>query len=118
MLRRYNESYQTLPSKPWPSDRKHPDSATYEVKKLWEAKSLPRSITPCRKIVFTIKSHDQGWGGGHGAMRGTYHGGFTWFDFGLEKLSACKESEFLSPILSSGSELYPSYEHCTKTNAN
>ncbi|EAW15119.1 uncharacterized protein ACLA_057750 [Aspergillus clavatus NRRL 1] len=43
-------------------------------------KILPhRTIHPCRKIIFTIKSHDQGWGGG---PRGDtpFHGSYTWFD--------------------------------------
>ena len=43
-------------------------------------KLLPhRSSRPCRKIVFTIQAHDQGWGGGTGC-RGTYQGSYTWFD--------------------------------------
>lgn len=53
--------------------------------KQWVSQSTPRSGNPCRKIVFTIKSHDQGWGGDR-ADRGTYHGSFTWFDAGLERL--------------------------------
>jgi hypothetical protein len=38
-----------------------------------------QTIHPCRKIVFTILSHDQGWGGG---PRGEspYDGSYTWFD--------------------------------------
>ncbi|KAK7739050.1 hypothetical protein SLS53_005948 [Cytospora paraplurivora] len=39
---------------------------------------------PCRKIVFTIESHDQGWGGLH-QDRGTYRGSWTWFEAGLER---------------------------------
>jgi len=39
---------------------------------------------PCRKIVFTIRSYDQGWGGNPND-RGTYHGSFTWFEAGLER---------------------------------
>ncbi|KAL1959998.1 hypothetical protein VTO42DRAFT_666 [Malbranchea cinnamomea] len=38
-----------------------------------------RDIHPCRKVEFTILSHDQGWGGGPGT-RGTYHGSYSWFD--------------------------------------
>ncbi|GAB1311556.1 hypothetical protein MFIFM68171_01766 [Madurella fahalii] len=39
---------------------------------------------PCRRIIFTIRSRDQGWGGLH-ADRGTYHGSWTWFEVGLER---------------------------------
>lgn len=41
----------------------------------------------CRKIVFTIKSHDQGWGGA-APDRATYKGSYTWFDVGKEKFVA------------------------------
>ncbi|PKY06054.1 hypothetical protein P168DRAFT_303730 [Aspergillus campestris IBT 28561] len=37
-----------------------------------------RTIHPCRKIVFTIDSRDQGWGGGRRTT--PYEGSFTWFD--------------------------------------
>ncbi|KAK5656386.1 hypothetical protein OQA88_4767 [Cercophora sp. LCS_1] len=39
---------------------------------------------PCRKIVFTIRSHDQGWGGDY-ADKGTYNHSWTWFEAGLER---------------------------------
>ncbi|OXV08955.1 hypothetical protein Egran_03283 [Elaphomyces granulatus] len=43
-------------------------------------KLLPhRSPHPCCKIVFTIQSHDQGWGGEPGST-GSYWGSYTWFD--------------------------------------
>jgi len=45
---------------------------------------IPLLEHPCRKIVFTIKSRDQGWGG-DGRDRGTYHGSWTWFEAGLER---------------------------------
>ncbi|KAL1967120.1 hypothetical protein VTN77DRAFT_3411 [Rasamsonia byssochlamydoides] len=38
-----------------------------------------RGIHPCRKIVFAISAHDQGWGGEQGC-KGTYRGSYTWFD--------------------------------------
>jgi len=41
-------------------------------------------LHPARKIVFTLRSHDQGWGG-QSADHGTYHGSWTWFDVGLER---------------------------------
>lgn len=40
---------------------------------------LHRGIHPCRKIVFDISSHDQGWGG-ESDHRGTFQGSWTWFD--------------------------------------
>ncbi len=39
---------------------------------------------PCRRIVFTIKSNDQGWGGDPGA-HGTYTHSWTWFEAGVER---------------------------------
>lgn len=40
---------------------------------------LHRGMHPCRKIVFDISSHDQGWGG-ETIHRGTFKGSWTWFD--------------------------------------
>ena len=45
--------------------------------------AMPLLRNPVRKIVFTIKSRDQGWGGG--ANGATYHGSYTWFEAGLER---------------------------------
>ncbi|KAK4236019.1 hypothetical protein C8A03DRAFT_17285 [Achaetomium macrosporum] len=39
---------------------------------------------PCRRIVFTIRSHDQGWGGDY-HQRHTYNDSWTWFEVGLER---------------------------------
>lgn len=36
-----------------------------------------RTAHPCRKIVFFIASHDQGWGG---RQKGSYESSNTWFD--------------------------------------
>jgi hypothetical protein len=44
---------------------------------------------PCRRIVFTIKSQDQGWGGEPGTQN-TFKGSWTWFEAGLERW--CKTS--------------------------
>lgn len=48
-------------------------------------KILPhRTIHPCRKIIFRISSHDQGFGGGVSAdgrqFRGGFEGSYSWFD--------------------------------------
>lgn len=40
---------------------------------------------PCRKIVFTITSHDQGWAHNARNDRGSYRGSWTWFEAGLER---------------------------------
>lgn len=39
---------------------------------------------PCRKIVFTMRSRDQGWGG-QLRDRGSYRGSWTWFEAGKER---------------------------------
>ncbi|KEY72872.1 hypothetical protein S7711_04448 [Stachybotrys chartarum IBT 7711] len=44
---------------------------------------------PVRKVVFTIKSKDQGWGGQR-EHRGTYDGSWTWFEAGLERFDAAQ----------------------------
>ncbi|KAG5915784.1 hypothetical protein E4U42_007909 [Claviceps africana] len=44
----------------------------------------PRLLNPARKIVFKIKSHDQGWGGPL-EKRGTFEASWTWFEAGLER---------------------------------
>ncbi|KAK4119333.1 hypothetical protein N657DRAFT_581874 [Parathielavia appendiculata] len=48
------------------------------------ASPIPLLAHPCRRIVFTFKSHDQGWGGLPND-RGTYFGSWTWFEAGLER---------------------------------
>jgi len=63
------------------------EKATPLLLEKWIARSLPRDAHPCRKLVFHIKSHDQGWGGER-EDRGTYSGSFTWFDVGKEKIRA------------------------------
>ncbi|KAB5547188.1 hypothetical protein GE09DRAFT_1130259 [Coniochaeta sp. 2T2.1] len=75
--------YETTPSAPQPLQREH----TLET--FQEAISSPNPLLehPCRKIVFTLRSHDQGWGGDP-THHGTYEGSWTWFDAGLEKFDA------------------------------
>jgi len=98
MLPHYLHSYPEKQPNPWPADKEVPNSATEEVLEYWRAKSEPRIRHPCRKLVFTLKSHDQGWGGDINTEEDKYAGSFTWFDIGLEKMSATKESRtsFLS----------------------
>ncbi|ETS84223.1 hypothetical protein PFICI_02248 [Pestalotiopsis fici W106-1] len=47
--------------------------------------------SPCRKIVFKITSHDQGWGGNI-ADKGTFKGSWTWFDAGIDRFTSEPES--------------------------
>lgn len=63
----------------------------------------PRLVHPVRKIVFTIKSKDQGWGGAR-EHKGTYAGSWTWFEAGLERFDASQACTF-SLQLPSASEL-------------
>ncbi|KAI0362646.1 hypothetical protein OH77DRAFT_1416914 [Trametes cingulata] len=37
----------------------------------------PEGTVKVKKVVWTIESHDQGWGGEH---PGTFHGAYSWFD--------------------------------------
>ena len=45
----------------------------------------PRLLRPARKVVFTIRSHDQGWSGEPRETRGTYKSSYTWFDAQIDK---------------------------------
>ncbi|KAF9879501.1 hypothetical protein CkaCkLH20_03044 [Colletotrichum karsti] len=65
---------------------------------------------PVRKIVFKLRSKDQGWGGTH-ADKGSYRGSWTWFEAGLEKFDedrkcdgSCKRSRPSSPTQSENPE--------------
>ncbi|CAK7269533.1 hypothetical protein SEPCBS119000_003616 [Sporothrix epigloea] len=48
------------------------------------ANQAPQFAHPCRKIVFTMVSRDQGWASSV-RERGTYKGSYSWFDVGLER---------------------------------
>jgi len=61
---------------------------TTDILSKWKAQSLPRSYNPCRKVVFTIKSRDQGWGSERRPHQGLYEHAWSWFDVGLERLEA------------------------------
>ncbi|KAI1068077.1 hypothetical protein LB507_004316 [Fusarium sp. FIESC RH6] len=47
----------------------------------------PKLQYPVRKVVFTIRSKDQGWSSDT-ENRHTYNGSWTWFEAGLEKFDA------------------------------
>lgn len=76
--------------KPLPKDREIPQDATEEVLNEWVERSQIRGEHPCKKIVFHLRSHDQGWGGVR-TDKGTYRGSYTWFDVGLERTYATRK---------------------------
>jgi hypothetical protein len=96
------DAYPAIPSAPWHEPGNFPYNVTQEVIDSWTRDAKPRGEVPCKKIVFTIKSHDQGWGGPAGC-RGTYKGSSTWFDVGLETLSATRDNQ-LPRMASSGQD--------------
>lgn len=52
----------------------------------------PKLVHPVRKIVFTIKSKDQGWVGGQAIKhKGTYKASWSWFEAGLERFDSKQE---------------------------
>ncbi|TLS21685.1 uncharacterized protein PpBr36_09627 [Pyricularia pennisetigena] len=63
------------------------DEHPVEQFQKWIGSPVPPVQHPCRKVVFTIKSRDQGWGG-DSRDHGTYHGSWTWFEAGLERIDA------------------------------
>jgi hypothetical protein len=99
------DKYPAIPSEPWSEPGDFPHNVTQEVIDYWTRDAKPRGEVPCRKIVFTIKSHDQGWGGPP-RCRGTYNGSSTWFDVGLETLSATRDNQ-LSQYRSASTEQNP-----------
>ncbi|KAF8418864.1 hypothetical protein EV426DRAFT_617629 [Tirmania nivea] len=86
--------YQRKAAKPlFPdSDLSFLEPDTTSVLKQWASHTIPRGKNPCRRIVFTICSMDQGWGG-RPEHHGTYQGSYSWFDVGLERFTALKYSE-------------------------
>ncbi len=86
------KEYPTIEPEPWAYDDDFSSGATEEVKKRWQKESQIRGEYPCRKIVFKIKSHDQGWGGNR-EHKGTYKGSYTWFEAGKETVTVVRESQ-------------------------
>lgn len=80
--------YETTPSAPQPLRRPH------SLETFQQVINSPNPLLehPCRKIVFTLRSHDQGWGGDP-RHHGTYEASWTWFDAGLERFDAGEETE-------------------------
>ena len=91
-------AYDLNEAKPRPLGREH--EAAYFAKLTDHA--MPRLVHPVRKIVFSIKSKDQGWGGNR-QHKGTFKSSWTWFEAGLERFDAdqiCKSSR--TPNMSLG----------------
>ncbi|PHH66628.1 hypothetical protein CDD81_6465 [Ophiocordyceps australis] len=76
-------AYDCSEAKPLPLEREHEPQFFARLVDY----PTPRLLHPCRKIVFTLRSHDQGWGGDQDA-RGTYRASWTWFEAGLERFDA------------------------------
>ncbi|KAM7220628.1 hypothetical protein V8F06_004032 [Rhypophila decipiens] len=71
----------------------HPLHGEYEPSDFQDliASPVATRIHPCRKIVFTILSHDQGWGNPGG--EGLYTDSWTWFEVGLERCNKTETSD-------------------------
>lgn len=54
---------------------------------------MPKLEHPVRKVVFTIKSKDQGWGGPRQKGPSPYEASWTWFEAGLERFDREKTCE-------------------------
>lgn len=63
------------------------NNVTNKVLEYWKSIYPHRGQHPCRKIVFTMESKDQGWGGSS-RNRATYKGSYSWFDVGKEHFEA------------------------------
>ena len=103
--------------------KKNNENSTPKILEAWKKLSMPDTQLehPCRKIAFTIRSHDQGWGGQH-EDHGTYKGSFTWFDIGLQRLKGVDMEKVPRSVLGmkprkieedEESELYSSEEERT-----
>lgn len=51
----------------------------------------PQLVHPVRMIVWTLRSHDQGFSGEPAETKGTYGHSFTWFDVGIERYVPARE---------------------------
>lgn len=81
------QRYDTKESTPRPLSREHPLSFFSRLARY----PTPTLVHPVRKIVFTIRSRDQG--SGIPRTRDIYGQGWTWFEAGLERFDADHECE-------------------------
>ncbi|KAI9046928.1 hypothetical protein LZ554_009005 [Drepanopeziza brunnea f. sp. 'monogermtubi'] len=96
MMSTGNHEFPVMPAEPYISnaDLLQHDNRE-EVFSRWTEASQIRGEHACRKIVFTIVSHDQGWGGSS-ADRGTYKGSYTWFDVGKETIHTFEDTSVVN----------------------
>ncbi|KAJ4263461.1 hypothetical protein NW762_006280 [Fusarium torreyae] len=81
-------AYDLNEAKPRPLNKEHDPSYFAKLPDY----PTPKLLHPVRKVVFSIRSKDQGWGGEPG-NRHTYNGAWTWFEAGLEKFDADQECD-------------------------
>ncbi|PSR79691.1 hypothetical protein BD289DRAFT_442106 [Coniella lustricola] len=81
----YDDSMYSL-TKPRPEPFSDDDDAEFPLSQFQEWIGNPTNTIehPCRRLVFTITSHDQGWGGTRHPNE-PYNGSWTWFEAGLER---------------------------------
>lgn len=84
------DTYPSIPPRPWLPPDESPTKFTSEVIAEMLKDAEVRGEHPCRKVVFTLRSHDQGWGGTRD-QKNTYKGSWTWFEAGKERLTAFKD---------------------------
>ncbi|CCU82869.1 unnamed protein product [Blumeria hordei] len=101
-----SKEYPNISPRPGVTPDKTPSTLELTRKTIsqWTDESQTRGEFPCRRIVFTIKSHDQGWGGSFG-HRGTYQGSFTWFEVGKEKMICVKDKILKGNVIDIGGDL-------------
>ncbi|PNY27083.1 Uncharacterized protein TCAP_02987 [Tolypocladium capitatum] len=72
-------AYDTSEARPLPLSREHEPRFFATLVDY----PTPRLLRPARKVVFSIKSKDQGWSSLE--TYGSYGGSYTWFEAGLER---------------------------------
>lgn len=83
-------AYDTKEAKPRPLKKEHDQSVYQQIANH----PTPKLTNPVRKVVFSIKAHDQGWSTHAGEKKGTYEGSWTWFEAGKEQFDAEQQCEF------------------------
>lgn len=81
-------AYDLNEAKPQPLSKEHESKYFSKLANY----PTPTIISPVRKVVFSIRSRDQGWGGER-ENRHTFGGSWTWFDAGLERFDADQECD-------------------------
>lgn len=85
-------AYDTNEAKPLPY--KEQNDHQPDVFKRLAKHAPPRLEHPVRKVVFTVKSKDQGWVGGEAIKhKGSYKASWTWFEAGLERFDSTQQCD-------------------------